>query len=117
MQAPPEVGRHDSAQLPYAAPYIPEPSLPPPEYPHILSSPRHWQPGRKAALLIGVNYTQALDQNARLKGSVNDIQCLQHLLIKRFGWVLHLEARRSGRRCLAYPCLMKHLMDVAGEKR
>ncbi len=89
MQAPPEVGRHDSAQLPYAAPYIPEPSLPPPEYPHILSSPRHWQPSRKAALLIGVNYTQALDQNARLKGSVNDIQCLQHLLIMRFGWVAY----------------------------
>lgn len=74
------------AQLPYAAPYIPGPSLPTPEYPHLsAASRRGWQPARRAAVLVGVNYTHALNQHARLRGSVNDIHCLKHLLTTRFG--------------------------------
>lgn len=71
--------------LPYAAPYIPGPSLPTPEYPHLSAAPHNWQPARKAAVLVGINYTHARDQHSRLKGSVNDIQCLKHLLMSKFG--------------------------------
>lgn len=85
VQAPSKVGLHGRGQLPYAAPYIPEPSLPPPEHPHVSAASPDWQPARRSAVLVGVNYARALDKNARLKGSVNDIQCLKHLLTSRFG--------------------------------
>ena len=85
MQAPAEVRLCGRAQLPYAAPYIPGPGLPPPDYKHLCGVPHHWQPARKAAVLVAVNYLHARDRNSRLRGSVNDIHCLKHLLLSRFG--------------------------------
>ncbi|CAL5219515.1 g1360 [Coccomyxa viridis] len=85
-EAPSEVGLHGRAQLPYAAPYIPGPGLPPPDYKHLAGVAQRWQPARRAAVLVGVNYLYARDQNSRLRGSVNDIHCLKHLLMRRFGF-------------------------------
>ena len=73
--------------LPYAAPYIPPPSLPPPEYTHLAASSM-WLPGRKRALLVAANYSCVTDPSAHLCGCANDMHCLKHLLISKFGYVL-----------------------------
>lgn len=71
-------------ELPYAAPYIPPPSLPPPEYAHLPASDT-WLPGRKRALLVAANYSRVDDEGAHLRGCVNDVHCLKHLLTSKFG--------------------------------
>ena len=83
-QAPAGVARVERPELPYAAPYIPPPSLPPPEYPDLPAEPG-WQPGRKRALLIGVSYARCGDARWGLRGCVNDAHCLKHLLVTKYG--------------------------------
>lgn len=83
-QAPPGVVLNGRLQLPYAAPYVPPPSLPPPEYAHLPASGA-WVPGRRRALLVAANYSRGADGGARLRGCVNDVHCLKHLLTSKFG--------------------------------
>jgi hypothetical protein len=83
-QAPPGVVLSGRLQLPYAAPYVPPPSLPPPEYAHLPASGA-WVPGRRRALLVAANYSRGADGGARLRGCVNDVHCLKHLLTSKFG--------------------------------
>ena len=74
-------------ELPYAAPFVPRPSLPPPE--HLLGDPAQapaWRPTRRRAVLVGINYTRAGEGGARLRGCVRDAHCLHGLLAARFGW-------------------------------
>lgn len=70
------------AEVPYAAPFIPPPSLPPPESadPELLEA---WHPGRRKAVLIGCNYTSI--PQAALKGCVNDANLLRQLLMDHYG--------------------------------
>ena len=83
-QAPAGIARVERPELPYAAPYIPPPSLPPPEYPDLPAEPG-WQPVRKRALLVGVSYARCGDARWGLRGCVNDVHCLKHLLMTRYG--------------------------------
>ena len=82
LQAPPEVLPQTGADLPYAAPFIPPPSLPPPEsINQEPASPR--QTRRRKAVLIGCNYVNV--PPAALKGCVQDAVCLYQLLTRHFG--------------------------------
>lgn len=85
-QAPAGVVLSSPLALPYAAPYIPPPSLPPPEYPHLAASST-WLPGRKRALLVAANYSHVPDPQAHLRGCATDVHCLRHLLVSKFGCV------------------------------
>ncbi|KAL3152234.1 hypothetical protein ABBQ32_001316 [Trebouxia sp. C0010 RCD-2024] len=82
-QAPPGVRSLCPADLPYAAPFIPPPSLPPPEYSH-QDAAMPFQPLRKKAVLIGCNYTSIPE--AALKGCVKDANCLCQLLTAHYGF-------------------------------
>ncbi|CAL8467614.1 g7152 [Coccomyxa elongata] len=84
-KAPAGVVLSSQLALPYAAPYIPPPSLPPPEYAHLATSST-WLPGRKRALLVAANYSHVPDPQAHLRGCANDVHCLKHLLISKFGF-------------------------------
>lgn len=89
LQAPAGVIPQDPGEMPYAAPFIPPASLPPPESadPELLDS---WQPGRRRAVLIGCNYS-AIPQ-AALKGCVNDANLLRQLMMEHFGYCLAIPA-------------------------
>lgn len=82
LQAPPGVKAQSPAELPYAAPFIPAPSLPPPEYNH-QDAATPFQPLRKKAVLVGCNYTSIPE--AALKGCVRDANCLCQLLTAHYG--------------------------------
>eukprot|EP00884_Botryococcus_braunii_P014683 jgi/Botrbrau1/23215/Bobra.0041s0059.1 len=72
-------------ELHYAPPYIPPPNIPPPEDPdHAMPPP--WRPVHSRALLVGCNYMKHPD--IMLRGCVNDINCIKHMLITRFGYGL-----------------------------
>ena len=82
LQAPLGVKSQSPAELPYAAPFIPAPSFPPPEYSH-QDAATPFQPLRKKAVLIGCNYTSIPE--AALKGCVRDANCLCQLLTAHYG--------------------------------
>ena len=81
-QAPAGVLPEAAPEMPYAPPFMPHASMPPPDYPDSERS-QYWQPGRKKALLIGCNYDDCAP--AQLQGCVNDANCLRQLLISHYG--------------------------------
>lgn len=76
-EAPAGVLPQAPSEMPYAAPFIPPPSLPPPESSQ-QNAAMSWQPRRRKAVLIGCNYLSI--PPATLKGSVQDASCLYQLL-------------------------------------
>lgn len=82
LQAPPGVLSQIPSEMLYAAPFIPRPSLPPPESSHQDTAPA-WQARRKKAVLIGCNYLSI--PQAALKGCVRDARCLYQLLTVHYG--------------------------------
>ena len=82
LQAPAGVLPQKPSEMPYAAPFIPPPSLPPPEYPD-QDSVASWQPLRRKAVLVGCNYCNI--PLAALKGCVRDASCLVQLLRVHYG--------------------------------
>ncbi|KAA6417467.1 MAG: hypothetical protein FRX49_12546 [Trebouxia sp. A1-2] len=82
-EAPPGVLSQIPSEMPYAAPFIPPPSLPPPEASHQDTAPA-WQARRKKAVLIGCNYLSI--PQAALKGCVRDARCLYQLLTVHYGF-------------------------------
>jgi hypothetical protein len=104
LQAPAGVVLGGRLELPYAAPYIPPPSLPPPEYAH-LQKPMPWQPGRKRAVLVAVNYSSCPHPHVHLRGCVNDIHCLRHLLMMKFGCAKPIHDSAESCRRIVWPCL------------
>ena len=81
LQAPAGVLLQSPVELLYAAPFIPPPSLPPPEYTH-QDAAMPFQPIRKKAIVVGCNYTSI--PQAALKGCVRDALCLSQLLIAHY---------------------------------
>ncbi|KAK9826757.1 hypothetical protein WJX81_006172 [Elliptochloris bilobata] len=77
-------------ELPYAAPFVPPPSLPPPEHARSWGEREggrgFWRPARRRAVLVGVNYAGAGEGGAALRGCVRDAHCLHALLTARFGF-------------------------------
>ena len=80
-------------ELPYAAPFVPPPSLPPPEHVGAWGDGEGggshrgnpWRPARRRALLVGANYARSGERGAALRGCVRDAHCLHALLSARFG--------------------------------
>ena len=100
-------------ELPYAAPFVPPPSLPPPEHAAGWGDGEGggthaggpWRPARRRALLVGANYARSGERGAALRGCVRDAHCLHGLLSARFGCARSsLDVPGVSRRACGGPC-------------